>query len=439
MQFFTSPEDLSGWVKSQPTPDEAATKLLNIFEEDNSEEDDIVETCRVIFNEDEDGNASKVLFGVLAKHNLTQIKEAKGVKNMNKTAQDAAVQSRQRDNWVRGNRNKWNRVVDGYNEGTPWRIDRDKFYNFTHYYTDAISFDADPNRVYSGEAIWRMYIMDKFTSDYQDKNGRVVGGYINDRFYRFPTAGTPANPDVDRLQGNQMELAAGERTRKPRPHQYSVERRLEEARGNKTESLTAVVAQANAVIKLASTSVSQKEKDDDRVFNIFKDTLEMREAGIDYSTMLEAVSEHYDVGIMGVAEIDKIAQNLKKKHEGIMYVKEASGRVVLAEYNGPAFQVGNAMVNAIKEDGQSITLPTNTVFSQVGPNIYQVESDETGMLLPQTKFAIENLQTYVSDSSVMPIDDGMNELSGEIESTGSPAPESTLETIQDFPVEEVMQ
>ena len=122
-----------------------------------------------------------------------------------------------------------------------------------------------------------------------------------------------------------------------------------------------------------------------------------------------------------------------------MYVKEASGRVVLAEYNGPAFQVGNAMVNAIKEDGQSITLPTNTVFSQVGPNIYQVESDETGMLLPQTKFAIENLQTYVSDSSVMPIDDGMNELSGEIESTGSPAPESTLETIQDFPVEEVMQ
>jgi len=284
-----------------------------------------------------------------------------------------------------------------------------------------------------------MYIMDKFTSDYQDKNGRVVGGYINDRFYRFPTAGTPANPDVDRLQGNQMELAAGERTRKPRPHQYSVERRLEEARGNKTESLTAVVAQANAVIKLASTSVSQKEKDDDRVFNIFKDTLEMREAGIDYSTMLEAVSEHYDVGIMGVAEIDKIAQNLKKKHEGIMYVKEASGRVVLAEYNGPAFQVGNAMVNAIKEDGQSITLPTNTVFSQVGPNIYQVESDETGMLLPQTKFAIENLQTYVSDSSVMPIDDGMNELSGEIESTGSPAPESTLETIQDFPVEEVMQ
>ena len=325
MQFFTSPEDLRGWVKSQPTPDEAVTKIMDIFQDEQngqpSGEEDIVETCKAIYTEDEDGNASKVLFGILAKHDITQLKEAKsgkGVKNMNKKAQ--AVQSRQKNNWVRGERNKWNRVVDGFNEGTPWRVDRDQFYNFTHYYTDALSFDADPNRVYSGEAIWRMYIMDKFTRDYQDKDGRVVGGYINDRFHRFPTAGTPANPDVDRCQGNQMELAPRERSRKPRPHQYSTERRLEEARGSKTEDLTTVVSQAKAVVKLAST----QPKVDDKIYSIFKDTLEMREAGIDYSTMLEAVSDHYKVGIMGVAQIDKIAQDLKKKHDGIAYVKEAA-------------------------------------------------------------------------------------------------------------------
>ena len=111
MQFFTSPEDLRGWVKSQPTPDEAVTKIMDIFQDEQngqpSGEEDIVETCKAIYTEDEDGNASKVLFGILAKHDITQLKEAKsgkGVKNMNKKAQ--AVQSRQKNNWVRGERNK---------------------------------------------------------------------------------------------------------------------------------------------------------------------------------------------------------------------------------------------------------------------------------------------------------------------------------------------
>ena len=52
----------------------------------------------------------------------------------------------------------------------------------------------------------------------------------SDLFYKFPVAGTPANPDVPRDGGNPMMLKPGERTRVPRPHQWSVERRMQEAR-----------------------------------------------------------------------------------------------------------------------------------------------------------------------------------------------------------------
>lgn len=434
MQFFTSPEDLRGWVKSRPTPDDAATKIIDMFKnEQNQGQEDIVETCREIYKEDEDGNASKVLFGVLAKHNITQIK---GANNMNKEAQlftikericenckktmgemsgkdfdnvgrlcgacretkknqassskvikeAQAVQSRQRNNWVRGNRNKWNRVVDGFNEGTPWRIDRDKMYDFTHYYTDDIKFDEDPTHVYSGEALWRMYIMDKFTGDYQDAKGRVVGGYINDRFHRFPTAGTPANPDVDRLQGNQMELAPGERTRKPRPHQYSTERRLEEARGNKLEDLNAVVANSKAVVKIASTKPQDIEND--KIFNIFKDVVEMREAGIEYPVMLEAVSKHYEAGIMGVAQIDKIAQDLKKKHEGFLYVKEADTStpidqesLLITDPNG-----------GLTMDGKII--PTGSLLAKdiASTDIYDVK-DASGNSMGKVRIPVINFET----------------------------------------------
>ena len=219
-------------------------------------------------------------------------------------------------------RNKWNRVVDGFNDGTPWRIDRDKMYNFTHYYTDAISFDEDPTRVYSGEALWRAYIMDKYSCEYQDqKTGHLVGGYINDRFYTFPDAGTPANPDVPRDGGNPMALTLGERSRKPRPHQWSTERRMEDARGNKTYDLEAT-ASTKQMVKTAGTITDASlpaERTDDKIYNILRDTIEMREAGIEYSDMIQKISNHYGASITGVAQIDVEAQRLLQKHNGVMY------------------------------------------------------------------------------------------------------------------------
>jgi hypothetical protein len=440
MQFFTSPEDVSGWVKSQPSAADAVSKLLQIVKKDQNGvagEEDIRETCEAIYDADEDGNASKVLFGVLAKHNIAQVKAAKGVDKMNKVAQPV---SRQRNEWVRGMRNKWNRVVDGFNEGTPWRIDRDKFYNFTHYYTDDLRFDEDPTHVYSGEAIWRMYIMDKFTADYQDKDGRVIGGYINDRFYRFPTAGTPANPDVDRLQGNQMELAPGERTRKPRPHQYSTERRLEEARGNETYDLDAIMAKSKAVVKLASQQPI--DKDSDKIYNIFVDTLDMREAGIDYETMLEAVSDHYKVSIMGVAQIDKIAQDLKEKHKGIMYFSDFSSPLKAvaqaAGYDNFNFQISDPNgASGMDQQGQTVVLPTGTVITKIpASNMYEIVEDPVGGLQgKRVQFANMNFQVSpmgaVQDAAA---EVGLVDEAQPSQTAGSP----TMEEAQDFPVEEVV-
>ena len=342
------------------------------------------------------------MFGVLARHNLTSMKkEAKGIK-MEKTTQKPPAQykktsgvgepnqSRQRNGWVRGMRNKWNRSVEGFNEGTPWRVDRDQMYDFTHYYTDAISFDEDPTRVYSGEAIWRSYIMDKYSSEYQDEKGKWVGGYINDRFYVFPDAGTPDNPDVPRDGGNQLGLAPGERTRKPRPHQYSTERRLEEARGVKTTDLMAAAASVKPIAKIASSKLPI-ERHSDKVYNIFKDTIEMREAGFEYETMISKVAEHYNASLIGVAQIDAFAQKLKNKHAGAFYSLEKTA--------APQTFVAHRQAPIMSNNTPSI-LPEGTTVRHLGGNNYEAVNSPSGIqqfyfVNPQDAVELPNLDTEV--------------------------------------------
>jgi hypothetical protein len=370
MDFFVNKEDLSGWVRNQKSSEEAVSKILDLVGKDR--EQDITETCKAIYDK-EDDNAANVLFGVLAEKKLTTIKQSDSGDKMNKQAQSAPAESRQRNGWVRGMRNKWNRVVDGFNDGTPWRTDRDKFYDFTHYYTDAISFDADPTRVYSGEAIWRMYIMDKFTSEYQNKDGKWVGGYINDRFHVFPTAGTPANPDTPRDGGNQLGLPPGIKTRKPRPHQYSVERRLEEARKEKTEDLdvkttsNSTFASTSSFVKIASKV--DPERENDKVYSIFRDVLDMRDAGIDYETILEKVSEHYNTSIINVAQIDKEARKLKNKHSGVLY--ESGMTKTAADITTP---------NQVNQ-----TQKKNEIIPGANYTVKEAVTTKSGTLLPYTQ------------------------------------------------------
>ncbi len=369
-EYFNNPDDLREWVRSRGSYNDAAKGLMDMIttNEDMSgihnDEQDIVETCQSIYENDGD-DASEVLFGVLAKHNITRLN--KKAQSMKKEAQSNSRQ-----------RNKWNRVVDGFNEGTPWRVGRDKYYDFTHYYTDEIKFDEDPNHIYSGEAIWRTYVMDKFYRDYQDKDGKVVGGYINDRFHVFPTAGTPANPDAPRDGGNQMALADGERTRKPRPHEYSTERRLEEARGNKQDSIVIASGKFEKIVKCASNC--NEEIKSDRIYNMIKDTIEMREAGIDYGAMIDSISDHYNASVLGVSQIDKIAQKLVAKHKGIGYQPEIKTATTLAQ----ALQYGGnntlrltdprgADATSVRGNNQ-IHLEPGSSFVNVPnmPNVYEI-------------------------------------------------------------------
>jgi len=373
--YFKNPEDLSCWIKARNSSEEAANELLDVINMSNQylsfyndDETDIKETCKSIYDQD-DANAANVLFGVLAKHNITKVIR-EGSTNINKTAQT----SRQRNNWVRGDRNKWrrcmwNKCVDGYNEGTPWRTDRDKFFNFTHYYTDALSFDENPNRVYSGEALWRMYVMDKFYREYKNAEGKWVGGYINDRFHVFPTAGTPANPDAPRDGGNQMELANAERTRKPRPHQYSIERRLEEARGNDTYDLevTTMASSFKKIVKTASTT--PKDRKNDKIYSMFTDIMEMKQAGFIFSDIVEKVSDHYGATITGVAQIAKFADKMIKKHDGIAY------QFGVTSQNIETYRL-NQDRESVLEDGSRAPVKGGTILIKINPNLFQIGSGQ---------------------------------------------------------------
>lgn len=410
--FFKNPEDLSAWIKSRKSPDEATLSLMNIIKEDVNDpipddEQEISDTCKAIYDEEDAGSAAKLLFGVLARHNITTLRKAA---NMKKEAQ--AVESRQRNNWVRGERNKWNRCVDGFNEGTPWRLERDKMYNFTHYYTDNVQFDEDPKHVYSGEAIWRMYVMDKFYRDYQNDKGEVVGGYINDRFYRFPTAGTPSNPDVDRFGGNPLMLGKGEKTRKPRPHQYSTERRLEEARGNKTYDLEATAKSSHPIIKISS-KMDVADREHNNVYKIFRDTLDMREAGVDYATMLKAIAHHYGTTVLNVEEIDRVAQGLKSKHNGMIYAmdKKAQSQNWMDDGSIAGRNIRIDGDNVVAEDlnGNAIGLNPGTIITKVpgNDNVFEIVSGSpVGTKVKNIVF--ENGNSFVSMST--PIQDDATEL-----------------------------
>lgn len=311
MDFFTSPEDLTAWVRTQESPDAAATKILEgwvgIQESSNATEgkssepappplQDIVETCREIFpndNENHADNASKILWGVLAKHQLNQKKE--GSNMTDKLRKEAQIMRQP------GEYDMPLRVCPKL----PYSVGKRLIstYNCRHYCLDSLVLDDNPTRVYCKEALWRRHVMDKFAREFKNDEGKWVGGYINSRFQVFHDDG-----------GNQMELANNERTRKPRPHQYSTERRLEEARGEKTVDIT---ASSENMIKLASTG--DDKLGEDKVYQIFDDVIDMKEAGISDEDILYKVAEHYDVSIPEVASIQKVANNLVQRNSGVIY------------------------------------------------------------------------------------------------------------------------
>jgi hypothetical protein len=297
MQFFTNKDDLSGWVKSRESGDVAAQEIMShIGKED---EKSIVETCNTIREDDtcKSELASKSLYEILSKHNIT-IREG----NMTgKLVKEAQIIGRDAPLYV----NMELKVCPKL----PFSVGKRLIstYNCRHQCLDSIVFDDDPNRVYCAEALWRRHVMDKFSREFKNKEGKWVGGYINQRFQVFNDDG-----------GNQMELAHGEKTRKPRPHQYSTERRLEEARGEETTDL---VASSNKFVKLASIT---QDVENDKVSEIFSDIIEMTEAGLNDEDIILKVAEHYAENIISVVNINKIAKQMLNRKNGVVYASSES-------------------------------------------------------------------------------------------------------------------
>ena len=332
MQFFTSAKDLGDWVRHQKTPDEAAKKIIEIV---GNSERDIVETCRSMFKGDE--NASNILFGILAKHNLTR----EGRNMTNKIIKEAQIIGRDAPLYA----NMELKVCPKL----PYSVGKRLIstYNCRNQCLDSLVLDDDPNRTYCLEALWRRHVMDKFSREFKDKDGKWVGGYINERFQTFKDDG-----------GNQMQLAHGERTRLPRPHQYSTESRLSEGRG---EEITFQTASSNKFVKLASVDTKEATKVD----QIFSDVIEMKEAGLSDEDIIYKVAEHYNETIQTVAVIHKAATKSLITHSGIVYAHNNSLKknAQIAQTSLPPKSTVRALqdINVTLLNGQESILPVHSV------------------------------------------------------------------------------
>jgi len=354
MEFFTSPEDLNGWVKSQGSADEAAHKIIDII--GVNDEQDVIDTCKAIFDSEENSEATQVLFGTLAKSDL--VRQITSSAQMGKLIKEAQSQRT----------GLYNDMEKRVCPKLPRRSSIISTWNCREHCLDSMILDDDPNRVYCKEALWRRHVMDKFSRDFKDKDGKLVGGYINERFQVMKDDG-----------GNQMELANGERTRKPRPHQYSTERRLEEARGEKTTDITASINDSK-IVKLASYSGCSK--DDEKIHSVFSDIVDMTEAGMSYENILTKVSEHYDMSITSVAQVHKVAMSKFRMHAGTKYaysnpssIKKTSGLAsgtpmiavdLIQVRNGNPVQP-NTRLQVIDERSGSYLLPNGQQIALANP------------------------------------------------------------------------
>jgi len=372
MEFFTSPEDVSGWVRSQDSADSAASKILEII--GSTDEQDVVDTCRSIYDNTEESDASQVLFGVLAKNDLVRTVTSSGDNSMIKEAQSQRM-------------GLYNDMDKRICPKLPRRSSIISTWNCREHCLDSLVLDDDPDRVFCKEALWRRHVMDKFSREFKDKEGKWVGGYINERFQVMHDDG-----------GNQMELANGERTRLPRPHQYSTERRLEEGRGEKTTDITASVQNNGNIVKLAS--ISDSNKNDDEIYEIFSDLIEMTEAGLSYENILTKVAEHYSMSITSIASIHKIAIQKLSAHSGVRYAystprkmektSQVSGMIAVTTIptQGGGMIQPNTQVEVVNEsagvyrlpDGQEVTL-TNVMDSEkIQPQDVHNGAEDVGLL-----------------------------------------------------------
>lgn len=84
---------------------------------------------------------------------------------------------------------------------------------------------VDDHEVVCGEAIWRQSVMDKFSAEYRDKDGKWTGGYIEKRFEVHHDDG-----------GHPALLKPGQRNAPIHEDAWSLEKRLQEMRRGESSS-----------------------------------------------------------------------------------------------------------------------------------------------------------------------------------------------------------
>ena len=440
-KFFTTPIDLMNWVKTQNhTASEAADKLYAVIGSADHAQD-IAESTRRIFAGAHPDHAADVLFKILSSYDITEAtvktacQKVGEVYAANELLKNKMITADQHGKMVKeaqmirepGQMSFGMRVCPKLPMSVASR--RVSQYTCVHYCTASMVLDEEPERVYCMESLWRKHVMDKFSRDIQDpKTGKMVGGYINNRFFKFPTAGTPANPDAPVDGGNPMKLLPGERSRQPQPHEWSIERRMQEQREkNSTESITlasskemiktagfqnALMKQAEAVgfIKLTASEVANPVNEN--VSSVFSEAVELHASGISPEDASVRLAQSHKMKVEEIVKIQEFAIKKLAQHQADVYLLEK----VAGGMNEPSALGASQNAQSIAIDQQIVdahnrVYPANSVWTPTGkPNEFAVRTPNDAPNAPVQTTTLNSEDANHINSTIQSISEvGLNE------------------------------
>jgi hypothetical protein len=417
-RFFKNPADLVVWLKKNCSDaPEASSKMVTLTGSRNKEQD-IVESVRRIFANEDTAGASSVLFDILSEYEITELNVKAVNENMHKVvAADALFNAKEITADTHKRMIKESQVMrqGGEYQAMPLRVcpklpkqssgmQLISTYNCRHYCLDSLVFDDDPMKVYCAETIWRKHVMDKFSSEWKNDEGEWVGGYINNRFYKFPNAGTPDNPDVERTQGNRMQLAPGERSRQPRPHEFSTERRLEEQRekgstksitvlpsktasveseldvSNSIKTVLAIQAEQKGFIKLASLNQEKEASPEDKLVGVFGRIVDLSNSGLDSESVAATVVKETGWGVEKVIKLQSIALRKMKIHQADVYSIIMGKKSEVVKNQIKTAQVAEVLLqtpsdrelSVMTQNGQQTVVNPETILLEKGENAFEI-------------------------------------------------------------------
>jgi len=320
-QFFKNKVDLANWVMNQKNSNNAAQKLIIAMTHAGLSEDEktvIKETCSSIKQNLAMNTSLDVLSSIIEKGGLAKFSSS----NLQKTAQVVRNPGLFNEFKVR----ICPKIPKSFENGIV------STYVCANHCLDGTILAEDPTDVICNETLWRRHIADKFSREFRDEKGNLVGGYIRGRFVSLAD-------NADTYES--MNLANGERTKMPKPHHYSMEARLSEGRG---EEVKFVKANINGKkISLGSKDNSIEENDLAREFitklssgkkeilkyathnyepkyeNAYSEIIDLIEKKVDDSSIYAQISQKYDISITAAAKLKKMASTKMEQHNGTIY------------------------------------------------------------------------------------------------------------------------